>query len=114
MEDINKQRLEQLRAQFGQICGNVITILEDFPESRNSYPVLIIEYWRRFNPSKWRDVVNGAAGVNLTSSETITRAARKIWEEHGLYLPNKKIKKERDLREKEMRELLSKDTEAFL
>lgn len=107
MYPVNLTRLNQLRDQFGKICGEVITILEDYPLSRGSYSTLIVRYWQRFQPKHWKEVSEGKEiAIYLTSPETITRAARKIWEEYGLYLPPKVVMSKRDEREEEMKEIM--------
>lgn len=74
--------------------NNVKALLERFPDSRDSYQVLVNFYWyyidglHRFIP---REVLK-----DLTSPESITRAYRKVVTQHPHLQPSAKTRRQRD------------------
>jgi len=91
------------------IRENVIEILDSYEDARNSDKMLMFLYWKKYD-----NVVDeeGNLSMNLftsritTSPESLVRIRRVIQSE-GMFPPtNKKVKKRRKIRERDMKEAL--------
>lgn len=83
--------------------NNVLTLLEEVQETRNSDRLLLVRYWERFdNVSMTNFEQTFLAGA--TPAETITRARRSI-QSGGLFPPtNPDVARKRGIRQEEARQ----------
>jgi len=84
-------------------------VLSERPECRDNYNLLIIEVWRTMGLEievDWKNL------SNATSSESITRACRKIQE--GKHFPSEAVMKKRREREFQIRNQMTRDSWKYL
>lgn len=100
--------IEEVKQEFKTVKERVKFILNKHPEARNNYLYLVVLYWRYFEPfiSKYFRYIPLDVLVNATSIETITRAARKLWEEGECPPPDLSVRDRRVKRKLAFRKIL--------
>jgi hypothetical protein len=91
--------------------NNVIKICRDHPESIGNYGKLVLWYWIDIDRLLTRDnytktymtSILDLNKIKLTSSETITRAFRKLVED-GVIVVSEKTRESRDIQQERFRE----------
>lgn len=90
--------------QARKIKENVLTLLEEVPETRNSDKLLFVTYWERFDSIAFNQAFPYRFLSEGTNPETISRARRSI-QATGLYPPTEEaILTRRGLLREEARE----------
>ena len=104
--------------KIGHLKNQVLTILQEVPETRNSDTTLTIEIWKRFYSQFIKKGANGNLGVwledlyKLPDQDDIKRLRAKIQNEEKHYLPTKwEVAKKRHFLEQEWREFIRVDSE---
>jgi hypothetical protein len=69
----------------------VVWILAKYPKTRNHYNILIFNYWKLVEGMNSFDFYDENRQIELTTSESITRACRHIQNELGLFKPDEEI-----------------------
>lgn len=115
LKKIEKEKQELLAAiaggNFSTQKAKVASILNLYPDTRNSDISLSLKYWEIFQPDFYD--VNGITPRNLFKLERlhyIVRARAKIQNEYGLFQADEKIKNHRKKQEEVMHEAVLTDT----
>lgn len=95
-------KIEKIKIK--NLQDHIIAVLKDFPQSRNSDVVLMIEIVKRYYP---KETINGeGTGIRLTTlfrlprEDNIKRIRAKIQNEQGLFLPtSQEVRKKRGIKE---------------
>lgn len=74
-------------------------ILVEFPDCRNSDKRLLWEFWTRSGLTTSAGLIHYSNFMRATSSESITRARRKVQEHFPELGSNKAVQKEKDKKE---------------
>lgn len=78
--------MSTLAARAKKVRENVLTLLEEIPETRNDDKLLMVNYWQRFDEITFDENFATAFVSAATSPESIHRARRSI-QSGGLFTP---------------------------
>jgi len=109
----------ELRSRLRRISDRVRWLMEEKPQTRGDDRILILEYFKYFEPifvyDKMTETINLDHPLSydefrrLTSFETIRRTRQKLQEEHPELLPTDKTILKRSIRSEQFREIMGKN-----
>jgi len=109
----------ELRKRLMRVSDRVKWLLENKPTTRGDDRILILEYFKYFEPIFIYDDITQKINLShplsydefrhLTSFETIRRTRQKLQEEHPELLPTDKTILKRSVRSEQFREIMGKN-----
>jgi len=103
--------------QKNQLKNQILVMLREFPDTRNSDIKLMIHLWNRYYPAHIKNT-SGGQGIFLSSlytlptQESIKRIRAVVQNDEHKYLPSdSKVRKQRRIKEEEWREWINQNNE---
>lgn len=115
LENFQYAKIEQdVWNEMKKVQLRVLTVLEESKEARNSYAVLVSNYWEKQLKHKGLKktpfmMTDEEKRQHLRSPESITRAYRKLQEMDGIQFASDETQKKRNEREEGFRQAMGKN-----